>query len=215
VKVVAIADSEKRRAALADATGVMLADKAIDVVTLLVLALVLGPELVARMARGALHSGWAIPLVIAGLVGAIFALRAVWPAGFEKLKAGASATWRATRSLFTPTRLTAALALGFGAWFAEVVILMVLCSALGSHLSFSQSVIALFVLNLGIAVPISVANVGAYEAATVMGLGQFGVGVPEALAIGTLHHAIQIASVVLVAGAFWLHDRVKRARAPR
>jgi uncharacterized membrane protein YbhN (UPF0104 family) len=71
-------------------------------------------------------------------------------------------------------------------------------------------------LNLGIAIPVSIANLGAYEAATVLGLSPFGISVPTALAIGMIHHAIQIATVFVFAAAFWLCGRLgKKAGACR
>jgi uncharacterized membrane protein YbhN (UPF0104 family) len=92
---------------------------------------------------------------------------------------------------------------------------MVLSSPLGVHLSLAQAIVGLLVLNLGIAIPVSVANVGAYEAATVVGLAPFGVPAGQALALGAMHHAVQLATIAAFALAFWLRDRLARARALR
>ena len=82
------------------------------------------------------------------------------------------------------------------------------------HLPVVQVLGGLVVLNLGISVPVSLANVGTYEAATVAGLVPFGVPAASALAIGALHHAVQLLAAVVPAVVFWTRDRIQ-AGAPR
>jgi hypothetical protein len=86
----------------------------------------------------------------------------------------------------------------------------VLSAPFGVELSIPQAMVGLLVLNVGIALPVSVANVGAYEAATVVGLLPFGATAPQALAIGAIHHGVQVTAIGMFALAFWLRDRVAR-----
>ena len=79
-----------------------------------------------------------------------------------------------------------------GAWTAELLAIRVLCGALGFPLSPPQLVLALVVLNFGISVPVSVANLGVYEAVLAFGLSRSGVPLPSAVAIATLHHGLEL-----------------------
>jgi 2-polyprenyl-3-methyl-5-hydroxy-6-metoxy-1,4-benzoquinol methylase len=89
-------------------------------------------------------------------------------------------------------------ALGFGglSWLAEAVILRGLASAAGHPLTVAQALWALIVLNLGIAVPVVVANLVTFEASLALGLSRFDVPAGTALAIGLAHHLVQALSVV-------------------
>lgn len=191
-----------------DATGVMLADKAIDMVTLGGLVLVFAPTLLLGVLAAAMHAAWIAVAGVGMVVGAVFFARSHWPAAFARAAHFASSTWRTVRGVLTPARLACALALGVGAWLAESTSMLVLSSSFGLHLSLAQTMVGLLVLNLGIAIPVSVGNVGTYEAATVVGLAPFGVAPVQALALGALHHAVQILAIALFALAFWLRDRI-------
>lgn len=212
VKVVAMRD--ERPSSATDATGAVLADKALDVLTLGLLALLLAPALLFGGLAAALHLGWLAAIAALALLAGIFVLRRVRPALFAKARSGVAATWRALRGLATPRRLATGLALGCVAWLAEAGSMMSLAHPLGVHLSLAQAVGGLLVLNLGIAIPVSVANVGAYEAATVVGLRAFGATVTQGLTIGLLHHVLQLATVAVFALFFWMRDRVA-SRRPR
>jgi uncharacterized membrane protein YbhN (UPF0104 family) len=198
------------RLSVADATGAMLADKGFDVVTLALVAVVFGRQVLVSALASSKHAA----LVIAGAVVvawvAWLVLRRFFPRVHERLRSAPAATWAAARSLFTAKRLALGLCLGVAAWLAEVGMLALLCGGIGVHVTFAQSTVALVVLNLGIAVPVSAGNVGAYEAATVFGLAPFGVSMNDALAVGMLHHAVQIVAAVLPALFFWAVDRCTR-----
>jgi len=58
--------------------------------------------------------------------------------------------------------------------------------------------LALVLLNVGISVPISVANVGPYEAALAFGLRQAGVPLSSAVVLATVHHALELLAIGLV-----------------
>ncbi len=88
---------------------------------------------------------------------------------------------------------------------------MALARAAGSPLSVPAAVGVLVVLNVGIAVPVSFANIGTFEAAAAFGLTRAGVPVAHALAIALLHHVIQVACVVLSAALGSLMARAPAA----
>jgi uncharacterized membrane protein YbhN (UPF0104 family) len=123
-----------------------------------------------------------------------------------------SSTLAAMRGALSAHRLSVIVATALVGWIAELVALIVLASGLGFHLAFPQAVVAVIVLNLGIALPVSIANVGAFEAALAVGLSRFGVPTPDAIAIATVLHAAQIGAVIIAALAFWLRDRWTRHR---
>jgi uncharacterized membrane protein YbhN (UPF0104 family) len=201
------------RVSVSDATGAMLADKGLDVCTLVLVGVAFGHgAIVSALAS----SGHAAVVALGALVvlGALALLvRRFLPRVFDRLRSAAVATRTAARGLFTPKRLALALGLGVAAWLAEISMMSVLCAALGAHVTFPQATAALLVLNLGIAVPVTVGNLGAYEAAVAMGLTRFGVPLGDAIAVGMLHHATQIAAAILPALFFWGLDRARRLTA--
>jgi uncharacterized membrane protein YbhN (UPF0104 family) len=195
--------------------GVMLADKAVDVATLTVLVGAFAPALLLGLAAKACHATWIGALAVLLAVGATLALRRFRPAVFGKVRHAAVVTWRTVRAMMTPRRLVVAVTLGVLAWAAEATSMRVLSAPFGVNLSVPQAMVGLLILNLGIAVPVSVANVGAYEAATVVGLVPFGATAAQALAIGAIHHAVQVTAIAFFAFTFWLRDRVVKTRAAR
>jgi uncharacterized membrane protein YbhN (UPF0104 family) len=72
------------------------------------------------------------------------------------------------------------------------------------HLSFREVMQSVFVLNLGIAVPVTVGNLGVFEAALAFGLTRHGVPPEDALAIATLEHFVKFAGLGLCLGTLRL-----------
>jgi uncharacterized membrane protein YbhN (UPF0104 family) len=66
---------------------------------------------------------------------------------------------------------------------------------IGVHLTLSQLVSAIFVMNLGIALPVTVASVGVFEASLAFGLSRFGVEPVTGIAIASIHHVNQLLSL--------------------
>jgi len=110
-------------------------------------------------------------------------------------------------ALADPARTLASVAFSLGAWTAELLAIGVLCSALGFPLSPPQLVLALVVLNVGISVPVSVANLGVYEALLAFGLSRSGLPLSAAVAIATLHHGLELLGVNLGAAGLLLWAR--------
>jgi uncharacterized membrane protein YbhN (UPF0104 family) len=203
------------RLTVSDATGAMLADKGLDVATLALVGVAFGHGVLLSALAASGHTALLAGGALAVLALAWVLVRRFFPKLHERLRTAATATWTSARGLLTPKRFALGFGLGVAAWMVEVAMLGLICAGLGVHVTFAQATAALVVLNLGIAVPVSAGNVGAYEAATVVGLSPFGVSINDALAVGMLHHAVQIMAVVLPAAIFWIADRVRSRRAAR
>ncbi|MBV9945434.1 MAG: flippase-like domain-containing protein [Myxococcales bacterium] len=213
LRVVTVGERQRGPTA-ADATCVILLEKVIDVVTLGVLVLACAPALFLGLAAGALRAALIGGIVLLALGAGLALLWRYRPSTFSRLRGAAAAWGRTARGLLTPARLLTALALGCVAWLAEAWSFALVSGPLGGvHLTMARAIMTLLALNVGIAVPISVANVGAYEAATAAGLVPFGVPLPQALAIGAMHHAVQVITAGLFALAFWLRDRMAKSPA--
>lgn len=104
--------------------------------------------------------------------------------------------------ILTLPRFFLVVGLSVGIWSCEVMSMKFVAAPLGFDLHLGQGMFVLLLLNLGIAVPITLGNVGTYEATLVVGLGLWGVGTNEAIAIALSHHTLQILSLVILAGLF-------------
>ena len=201
---------------LPKAAGAVLADKIVDGGSLALLCIAAG-------VAGLLRTGFA-PLpdvrigVAAGAVVTVLLLGLRWvrPAWLERLARVRRELVDGLAALRDPVQLLASIGCSLGAWSAELVAVLVLSGALGFPLSLPQVVLALAVLNVGISVPLSIANLGVYEAALAFGLSGSGMPLPTAVAIATLHHALQLVGTNLGAAALslWVAGRRRRCRVP-
>ncbi len=83
----------------------------------------------------------------------------------------------------------------------------------GYALSFRDVMQSVFVLNLGIAVPVTVGNLGVFEAALAFALTRHGIPAADALAIATLEHFVKFSGLGLCVGTLRL-GRALRPAAP-
>jgi hypothetical protein len=118
------------------------------------------------------------------------------------------------RAVRNPRQLAGAAAMAFCSWSAEIVALHYLAAALGFDLGFAAAVRVLVMLNLGIAIPVSVANLGTYEATVAIGLHAAGMTLTEGVAIGAAYHVIQILGVALFAAGFGIAKQTAPTSAP-
>jgi uncharacterized membrane protein YbhN (UPF0104 family) len=93
-------------------------------------------------------------------------------------------TWAAMRS----PRFAASTGVAFLTWGLDAGTLYWTTRAGGFPLSFRDAMQCVFVLNLGIAMPVTVGNIGVFEAALGFALSRHGVPAERALAIATVEH---------------------------
>ena len=191
-------ESGKSAGGVPSAIGAVLADKVVDGMSLVMLCAAAGSMslLWARAQARVLTASVAAATVLA-IVAAI-QLRSgsrerhwIWMrdlgGGFSALRDG--------------PRVLASLVFALASWAAEGVALWLLCAGLGVAPTPSGILLALVVLNVGIGVPISFANLGVYEAALASGLSYAGVPLPTAFAVAASHHGVELlAQTVAVAG---------------
>ena len=199
--------------------GALLADKVIDVATLLALSVTaLAIAGYGRLAseRAAHDLRW----LAAGVVIVVSLVVAIPFVVGRGPRAGRFASaWRFARgvrvgfaALREPRRTLYSAMFGIAGRLAEATVIHVLCAALGVSLGAAAIMLALALLNLGIAVPLSIANLGAYEAALAFGLTVWGVPIVSAIAIAIAHHLIELVGIATTAG---LVTVVRRWRASR
>jgi uncharacterized membrane protein YbhN (UPF0104 family) len=187
---------------LPKAAGAVLADKIVDGGSLVSLCTAAG-------LAGLIRTGVAARLpylrigVATGAVVTVLLLGLGWarPGWLAQLVRARRELVKGLAALRDPAKLVASIGCSLGAWGAELLAVRVLSTALGFPLSLPQLVLALAVLNIGIIVPVSVANLGVYEAALAFGLSRSGIPLPTAVAIATLHHALQLLGTNLGAAA--------------
>ena len=203
VKVVSIAGHrDEKRASAFEVTGVVLADKLFDVITLVGLTVAFAPGLLLTLGARAAR---ALPLVAAGA--AVLGVLAVGiarrlPRAWARLRSGPATSLAAFRTLLAPRRLGPGLALGCCSWLAEAASITLIAAPMGAPLALGRAMIVLLVLNVGIAIPVSFASAGPYEAAIVAALVSFGIAPARALAIAAVHHATQLIVAAAFAAAF-------------
>ncbi|HMA45485.1 MAG TPA: lysylphosphatidylglycerol synthase transmembrane domain-containing protein [Gemmatimonadales bacterium] len=198
------------RIALTRATGAMFADKVVDIGTLIMLCALTGMlSLVVIKTQATLPPLWVVMGIAGGL---ILLLAGFWYAPPRWLAArmgGLHELARGLSGLKDPLRCSASVAFSVVARLAEVLALRVLCSAMAFPLSLSQVLVALVIVNLSVSVPVSVANLGVYEAGLAFGLTRAGVPLPVAITLATTHHALELLGITLSAAGYTLAIRIR------
>jgi uncharacterized membrane protein YbhN (UPF0104 family) len=105
-------------------------------------------------------------------------------------------TWGALRS----PRFAASIGVALLTWTLDAGTLFWTTRAGGYPLSFREVMQSVFVLNLGIAMPITVGNIGVFEAALAFALSRHGVPAERALAIATVEHFAKFSGLGLCVG---------------
>lgn len=219
LKVLLIHRAESgRRIPLTTAAGAMLADKVVDIGTLILLCTFAGflSLLVTKMTAAVPPLGLVLGVVgglLVLLAGIRYAPRGWLPARMASLRRLA----HGLSALKHPVRCLASVTFSVVARLAEVLALRVLCSAAGFSLSLSQVLLALVIVNLSVSVPVSLANLGVYEAGLAFGLTRVGVPLPIAITLATTHHALELFGISFSAAsyAFAVHVWPREASASR
>jgi uncharacterized membrane protein YbhN (UPF0104 family) len=177
----------------ADSTAVAVAEKLLDVITMLILVAPvpwLLPDLPSWIARGiAIGAVIAIALFLV-LVIAIGRMDPTKPPTLvRRFLTG-------MHVLRSPKRLLGALGALFLVWAADLGMVMAVLHAVDVHLPIAGGLLILFMLNLAIAVPSTPAQVGALEGGAVAALLLLDVGREIALVFALLYHALQVIPLI-------------------
>jgi len=202
------------RMSLTKATGAMLADKVVDIGTLILLCASTGlMNLLAAKTR-AMVPVFLMVIAAAGiLVLVLAAIRRGWPLWWAARKAGLRDLGGGLSALKDPRRCVASVSFSVAARLAEVLALRVLCVAVGFPLSLPQVLLALVIVNLSVSVPVSIASLGMYEAGLAYGLTRSGMPLPVAIMIATTHHVLELAGITLSAAGYALASHRTRRKA--
>ena len=177
----------------ADSTAVAVAEKLLDIITMLILVAPvpwLLPDLPSWVARGiAIGAAIAIALFVV-LVIAIGRVDATQPPTLvRRFLTG-------MHVLRSPARLLGALGALFLVWAADLGMVMAVFYALDLHLPIAAGLLSLFALNLAIAVPSTPAQVGALEGGAITALVLLDVNREAAAAFALLYHALQVIPLI-------------------
>jgi len=180
-------------------TGIMAADKLVDLSSFLVLIFALGSykQSLASINFGTPQTWKLIALIVLLL---IVLWRFFLAKRFLKLTDWLVQFVRGLKPLLAPKQLFCALSVGIFVWLAEALALQQLSLYQNYPITLTQSFFVLTVLNLAIAVPISVANIGPFEASIAFALKQLGMPLESALAIATVHHGLQVLAYIICGG---------------
>lgn len=191
----------RHKAGVSAATSVTLAERITDVGSLFVLAAIGGFAVFIGWVQKGVDALQGSAAVIAVGVAVALAVVVALSLKFAKTKLRQSLQgfgahfWRLIRS----KRFLASFAISLAGWVIEAFSLQLTCMAAGSTLGIGQIFAAIFVLNMGIAVPVTVANVGVFEASLAFALGGYGIAPATGIAIAVAHHV-----VLFIALASWL-----------
>jgi uncharacterized membrane protein YbhN (UPF0104 family) len=105
-------------------------------------------------------------------------------------------TWRL---LWSP-RFVLGIGVAMVAWFFDAGTLWCTTRSGGYYVSLRKAMECVFVLNLGIAVPVTVGNLGIFEASLAFALSRVGIRAENALAIATLEHCVKFGGLLLCVG---------------
>ncbi len=199
--------------------SVMVADKLTDLLALAVWAIVLAPGWVVQIdSTRTLSAIFSLEIEEIALgVGGVCIVAALLQRTYgKKVQDFIQGVFRGAHGLFTPKRFALALSCSLGAWMSEAWLLAKLSGSLGHPLGIAEAFVALAILNMGIAVPVTFANLGTFEGALAFGLSQFDIPLTDGFAIAVAAHAVQILVVAILGLAlpkrFWIGLRPLKNR---
>lgn len=137
-------------------------------------------------------------------VGVVVALLARRPP--RVVAAFARDTWETISS----PRFVRCFAVAVATWVLDAGTLCWTARSAGSRIALGSALQCVFLLNVGIAIPLTVGNLGVFEASLGFALSRYGMAAEHALAIATLEHLVKLAGLVLCAGILRLVPRVRR-----
>jgi uncharacterized membrane protein YbhN (UPF0104 family) len=163
---------------------------------------ILALVLIAALALGSLGDTWELTALPARSI----AWRAGLAAAFAAIVVVAVALrppralvrfLRNTRETMGSLRFVGCVAVALVAWSLDAGALWWTARSGGCAIAFAAAVQCVFVLNVGIALPLTVASLGIFEATLAFALSRHAIGAESALVIATLDHFVILAGHVL------------------
>ena len=193
-KLIRLAPAREERGRFSLLLAALLVERVADIAALLVMAAWASfPELLA-WSRTLLPSRTGLLASALGAAGLALVL-ALFAGRIQRLLGGFLA--HVQGALWSP-RFARSLAVSLLTWSLDAGTLYWTTRSVGSYaLSFRDVMHAVFVLNVGIAVPVTVGNLGVFEAALAFALTRHGVAAADALAIATLEHFVKFSGLGL------------------
>jgi uncharacterized membrane protein YbhN (UPF0104 family) len=206
LKVVLLTRPENgHQISLAKATGALLADKVSDVGTLLLLCVATGLTSLLVVKTRATLSLRGMVIAAAAVAVLVFIVTRRGPRQWlAARRVGLRDIGEGLSSLKSPLRIAVSVSCSVAARFAEVLALARLCAAVGFVISLPQVLLALVIVNVSISVPVSVANLGVFEAGLAYGLMRAGIPLPAAVLVATTHHMLELLGITLSAAGYTL-----------
>ncbi len=183
------------------AVGLLAADKLVDLIAVLLLAFVSGATAI-ETANG-INTQFSFSLLLFIPLLFIFTWLLLKKTFKEKIKLWFYEFLHGIKPLLSPKAFLLCLIFALCVWISEALAILMILKASGVELQFSQSVYLMCIVNLGILVPVSFANVGAYEAAFVYGVSKFNIGLEAGVALAIAQHALQALAMSLWAIAMF------------
>lgn len=197
---IAILTDKKKGAGLpfTTATGILVADRPIDIGALVLWIALSGSYAVEAFQSEKMPSFGTVFLSLSvGILLLALTFNFLIKNRFPSLRKKLGEFGRSAGSFLNFRYGLPALLFGIGTWLCEYCTLLVLVHSIGFPLAFSEAVAVIVLLNLAIALPISVANVGPFEAAMTYALSKLGLPAATALSVAILHHAFQVLGTCL------------------
>ncbi len=180
---------------LARGIGWLLADRLADLSGFAILILTTGVLTLPAFRDTVPFSLWWIPLGIAVLLVLMGLFSFASTRLHAKLQTWMKQLTKGMSGISYPGHALLGVLAGLAGWCCEIAALGILTASQGYSLDIAQLFFVLVVLNLAIAVPITVANVGPFEASIAFALKFFDVPMATGIAIAGTHHLLQLFGV--------------------
>lgn len=180
--------------------GIIVSDKVVDVLALALLIVSSGAFSEVKNLSTFSFSSTALTAIALTLILVVLLIFLFFRSPLKKLSTWGGSFKDGVLSILNFKRTLIALMVGIALWSFEALTIQVLCHAQIFPISFSQSVFLLSLLNLAIAVPLSVGNLGPFEAALVFGMQKLGAPTATAIALATACHLLQMGVLLLLTG---------------
>lgn len=180
---------DKGRLSVAGATAIVLADKVMDTLAFACVLLFSGALFLPEIREK--FNPTTIALVVVLLVAVGFVIRkkisrkrwGEFVAGFRGVVEGKT--------------FAVAMAAALGVWVTEALSISLLVWGLDHSITWDRAFFVLAFLNVAIAVPVSVGNLGTFEASIAMALRAISIPLPEAIGIALMHHFLQVLAMLV------------------